>query len=468
MKQIRTATLALALAVAMGANAEGYQVNTLSAKQEGMGHVGVAMKLGAESQFFNPAGMGFLDKMLDISGSFTAISATAEAKVGADSGAPATYTTDNGISTPIAVSAAFNIYDNLKGGISFYTPYGSSIKWGDNWPGAVLNQSVDLKVYTIQPTLAWRILPNLSVGAGLTVSWGKVDLNKGLVSAATADRLLGIFAAAGMSTPMGIDPAYRFGETTPASVNLTGTTRLAVGVNLGVMYDITDRITFGVQFRTRTTMKVNRGDASLTYANQTARTILEKKLNIIDKANFKSEMPCPAVLAFGLSYRPVDRLVLAADAQFTGWKTYRQLDITFLDPSLEVYDQHIEKNYSNAWAVKVGAQYSITNRFDIRAGVMIDTTPVNTEFYNPETPGMTKINPSVGFSFSPVKGLSIDAAMVYVAGLGRDNAVCVYDDLLANEINTMVPGAGLSPKATFKADYKAHAFVPSIGLSYCF
>ncbi|MDE7459746.1 MAG: outer membrane protein transport protein, partial [Paramuribaculum sp.] len=45
--------------------AEGYQVNTLSAKQLGMGHVGVAMKLGAESMLFNPAGLAFSDKTLD-------------------------------------------------------------------------------------------------------------------------------------------------------------------------------------------------------------------------------------------------------------------------------------------------------------------------------------------------------------------------------------------------------------------
>ena len=38
-----------AFAAVMSASAEGYQVNTLSARQEGMGHTGVALKLGAES-----------------------------------------------------------------------------------------------------------------------------------------------------------------------------------------------------------------------------------------------------------------------------------------------------------------------------------------------------------------------------------------------------------------------------------
>ncbi len=175
-------------------------------------------------------------------------------------------------------------------------------------------------------------------------------------------------------------------------------------------------------------------------------------------------MPCPYVLNFGLSYRPTDKLTLAADAQLTGWKTYKSLDIDFLAEQLDAYDQHLEKNYSNSWAVKLGAQYALTHRFDLRAGMMIDTSPVSELHYNPETPGMTKIEPTVGFSFRPIEGFSIDLAFMYVAGLGKDNASCSYTDLLAAKM----PALGLPAEATFTANYKVHALIPSIGVSYRF
>lgn len=54
MKKFMLAATAAAT-VAFGAMAEGYQVNSLSAKQIGMGHTGIALKLGSESMFFNPA-----------------------------------------------------------------------------------------------------------------------------------------------------------------------------------------------------------------------------------------------------------------------------------------------------------------------------------------------------------------------------------------------------------------------------
>ena len=464
-----TAALAAVILCAGSAAAEGYQINSLSARQIGMGHTGIAQKLGAESMFFNPAGMAFMHHTLDLSGSFTGISAHCTATVdGKD------YKSDNDIATPIGVHAAFSIYDNLKAGISFFTPYGSSINWTDNWPGAVLNQNVNLKVFTLQPTLAWAITPKLSIGAGAMITWGNVDLNKGLVTAATTDRALGLLKQLGQvpaETPA-------FGNTTPASVNLQGNANITVGLNVGAMYNLNERITFGASFRTKMMLKVDAGSAYVHYANAITENLLGSSLGLINEANFKAEMPCPWVLGLGISYKPVDRLTLAFDARLTGWNTYKSLDIEFLSEQLTPYNQNITKSYKNSWCYSLGAQYALTDRFDIRAGLMIDTTPVDKEYYNPETPGTTKIEPTVGFSFRPYKNLSIDFGFMYIEGLRTKNTSCTYDDVLGATVINMLTQAGypqqaidkfgFKPRQTFTADYKLHAFSPSIGVSYNF
>lgn len=439
MKISKIAAATLLSLSTLAASAEGYQINTLSARQNGMGHTGTAMKLGAESMIFNPAGLGFLDKTLEFQGSVTGIFAHATAKVNG-----VEYKTANDPSTPTAFNLGMSVYDNFKVGVSFYTPYGSGINWGDNWPGAVLNQRVALKAFTFQPTLAWRIIPGLSVGAGAMVTFGNVNLDKGLVSETSMNTVLGA---------MGND--YRFSDT-PASINLQGKAAVTVGVNAGVMWDIDPRWTVGVSFRSKMNLKVKCGDASVRFANEMARQILESQLGILDKANFKASMPAAAVLNAGVAYKPIDKLVLAFDAQWTGWSAYKSLDIEFLSETLTPYNQYIAKNYSNSWTFHLGAQYDLTNRFQLRAGMMVDTTPVSKTHYNPETPGMTKIEPSVGFSFSPVKYFSIDASLLYVAGLGVDGASCTYSDLL------------LKRDMTFTADYKVHAWNPSIGFRVSF
>lgn len=444
---------------ALTAAAEGYQVNTLSARQLGMGHTGVALKLGAESMIFNPAGLGFSSKALDLTGTFTAVASKVSADVSG-----ATYRTHNSISTPMAFNAAFRVYDNLQVGVSFYTPYGSSINWTRDWPGSVLSQKVNLKIYDLQPTVAWRITPKLSIGAGLMLSWGSVDLSKGLVSSSTMDRALGMMAATGISQQMGIDPEYRFDDVSPASVNLKGKSDLSVGFNVGAMYDVTSRLSVGASFRSKMQMKVRSGDATVSYANEIARAVLEKDLGIINAANFKASMPSPYVLTLGASYRPVDKLTLAFDAQLTGWKTYKELHIDFLSDKLSAYDQKLPKRYCNAWAFRLGGEYALTPRLDLRAGMMVDLTPVNKEHFNPETPGMTRLGPSAGLTFRPLPRLGIDVSFMYVAGLGRKDASCTYPDLLA----ASMPVLGLPAEQTFRADYHVHAFTPSIGIRYAF
>lgn len=434
---VQAAVALLAIGVA---NAEGYQVNTLSARQNGMGHTGVAQKLGAESMIFNPAGMAFMEGDLDFRGSITGIFATAKATLPDGT----KFTTDNDPSTPMSFNLGMNVTDRIKAGIGFYTPYGSGINWGENWPGAVLSQSVALKTFTLQPSVAVKILPNLSAGVGAMLTWGSVDLSKGLVSARSLDLLLSGMGAGWPTTDV------------PASINLQGKASMTAGVNVGLLWDITDQVSVGASFRSEMKMKVKKGEASVTYANDKAEAILEKNLDILNQANFSAEMPCAAVLNVGVAYKPINKLLLAFDAQWTDWSTYNQLDIEFLSPMLTAYNQHLPKKYRDSWTLKLGGEYAVTDRFDVRAGLMCDLTPVNKHHYNPETPGMTKLSPSVGVSFSPMKQLTLNASLLYVAGLGMDNAEVTYTDLL------------LKKESKFAADYKVHAWNPSVGLELHF
>lgn len=454
----------VAMAATMGAVAEGYQVNTLSAKQEGMGHTGVALKLGAESMIFNPAGMAFMDKTVDLSASVSGVISDVSA---VHEGIK--YETSNDVSTPFQISGAFSIYDNLKAGITINTPYGSGIDWTDNWPGATLNQSVKIQVFNIQPTVSYRILPNLSVGAGLMVAWGNVDLNKGLLKASTINAMIPSvvkqqLVEQGVPAEYITDDMvnqyasqmYLNNEITPASVNLKGTAEVVLGFNVGAMWDINDKITVGASYRSKMDMKVKSGDAKLSYniPNEAVQQVVQSKLNVLDNTNFAAQLPAVSVLTFGVSYKPIERLTLAFDAQLSGWSDYEKLSIDFVGLDAP-FDQHITKNYSDAWAFRLGAQFAMTNRLDLRAGFIVDTTPVNENYFNPETPGMTRLEPTFGFSFRPIENFSVDLAFTYVAGLARKGSIPEKDMLTGETSN-------------FDAEYDVEAFIPAIGVSYSF
>ena len=463
MKKIIFSTLAFAASLTM--MGEGYQVNTLSVKQEGMGHTGVAQKLGSESMIFNPAGMGFMDKTVDLSASVSPIFSTATATL--EDGSK--YETNNDASTPFQISGAFSIYDNLKAGITINTPYGSGIDWTDNWPGATFSQSTKLQVFNIQPTVAYKILPNLSVGAGLMIAWGSVDLNKGLLNASSINTIIpGVVQQnliangipAEMITPELINKyaaeMYLNEEITPASVNLKGNAEIAVGFNVGAMWDINDKITIGASYKSKMDRKVKAGDAKVSYniPNETVAGVVKSQLNLLNNTNFAAQLPAVSQLTFGVCYKPINRLKLAFDAQMSGWSAYDELAIDFVGLDAP-FDQKIAKNYSDAWAFRFGAEFAMTNRLDLRAGFIVDTTPVDENNFNPETPGMTRYEPTIGLSFRPIKNLSVDLAFTYIAGDARKGSI-ESTDFLTNQPNK------------FSAEYDLEALIPAIGLSYSF
>lgn len=125
-------------AVTSGAYAEGYQVNNLSSKQNGMGHVGTAMKLNSESIWFNPAAASFQNSRFDISVGITGIASKATYTSLPDytgKAKPLHYTSDNSIATPLYAYFNYKPLDWMSVGLAFNTPFGSSMDWGNNWPG---------------------------------------------------------------------------------------------------------------------------------------------------------------------------------------------------------------------------------------------------------------------------------------------------------------------------------------------
>lgn len=86
--------------------------------------MGTAMKLGAESMHFNPAGLGFLDKQVDISVGVTGVFSQASFE---DKANNYKHDSKTGTSTPMYAYAGFKVYDRFAAGISLTNPYGSAI-----------------------------------------------------------------------------------------------------------------------------------------------------------------------------------------------------------------------------------------------------------------------------------------------------------------------------------------------------
>lgn len=461
------------------AAAEGYQVNAQSTKQAGMGHVGAAMKLGAESMHFNPAGLVFMNKNVDLSAGVSGVFATAKySKDGY------TAKTDNTPSTPLYVYAGFKIYDNLAAGISLNTPYGSSINWGRDWKGAHLVQDISLKAFNLQPTVSWKIIDRLSIGAGLMMEFGNINLNRALIGPGAmsgfADKLIGGNSAleglVNQAAPGLLEGIAKYDDVSAVSVGLKGDAGVKLGYNVGAMFDVNEKITLGVSYRSKVMARVKEGSVALDYANETELKALLSKVNgllalmkengfnvpgdinipPLDKGTFSAELPLPSNWNVGITYKPTDRWMVSGEVQFVGWGAYKSLDVKFHPESeLGKFDISAPKKYKNTRIYRVGTQFAATSRLDVRLGAYYDESPVKDDYLNPETPSMNKLGITAGLSFRPLDALSVDFAFSYVTGFGRDGS---YTDM---ELLTQTP-------RTFGGHYNTYAFMPALGVSYAF
>lgn len=447
--------------ITVSAFAEGYQVNVLSTKQTGMGHVGTGIKLGAESMHFNPAGLVFMKKSVDLSVGVSAVMAKAKYTNGSYSAK-----TDNPLSTPIYAYAGFRIYDNLAAGISLTTPYGSSLKWPRNWEGSNLVEDIALKSFVLQPTLSYKITDKLSIGAGLMLAIGNVNLSRALMSArefqtvgTMIENTEGIPES--LKKPL-VGQIRSYDGIVPVSATLDGKANVRAGFNVGIMYDVCDKVTLGFSYRSKIKMKVKEGDAVLNYAKGIESLFatlgqLNPALAIppLDEGTFRAELPLPSNTTLGVSYRPTDRWLLGLDLQYVGWKAYDALNVVFTENVLNGYSIYAKKDYKNTMIYRVGAEYKTTERLDLRAGLYYDQSPIRSNNYNPETPGMNKLGMSAGLSFEPYKNFQIDFAFLYIQGFSRDGSYTFQNAITQKE-------------EVFSGRYKSTAVTASLGLAYKF
>ena len=484
----RLVIVVLASILSMTVFAEGYQVNLLSTKQTGMGHVGTGMKLGAESMHFNPAGLVFLRTNMDFSLGISAIMAKAKYSYDGYSAK-----TDNPVGTPLYAYAGFKIYENLAAGISLTTPYGNSLKWPKNWAGAGLIQDISLKSYVIQPTLSYKITDRLSIGVGLQLAWGNVNLSRALMSAGDLQRIgaefesfLPLLASVPSNVISDADKqamqemvaSMKNAEVPPAYARLEGNAHMRVGFNVGIMYDVCDQVTVGLSYRSKIKMRVKEGEASLNYANRRIEDLFTNMEDLLakygpmlnqllgvtvpnisipkyDEGSFRAELPLPSNTTLGVSYRPTDRWELALDLQYVAWNAYDSLNVHFNEAELGIAPIKAEKNYKNSMTYRIGASYKTTDRLVLRAGVYYDQSPIRKKLYNPETPGMNKLGLSAGLTFEPYKGLQFDVAFLYIQGFSQHGKY-PYKNVVTGE------------DEMFEGKYKSTAFSPSIGISYRF
>jgi long-chain fatty acid transport protein len=385
--------------------AGGYQVRLKGQKQTGMGLVGTSMQFGASSIFYNPGALSMMEQQYSFSVGANFIMSNVVYQ-----SLKSTYSaeTDNPLSTPAYIYGATKLSDKLALGIGFYTPFGSTNKWDDDWAGRLLVQEISFQSFFIQPTLSYQLNDKIGFGAGLALAQGNVELKRGL--------------------PYNGD----------SYVKLKGSD-FNVGFNVGIFYKPTEKLNIGLNYRSEIKMQVEGGDANFFIPDGIA--------TLISKENkFSAELPLPANLDFGLSYQITPEFLVGLEVNYVFWSTYKELSFVF-EQDGELLNSTNPRDYSDSFIPRLGLQYKLNDMFVFRTGAYYDPTPTNENYFTPETVSLDTYAFTFGTSIHINSKLDIDLS--YLQTLGKESTKAYKPE-------------------NFEGIYKTAASIFGLGINYKF
>ncbi len=391
--------------------AGGFQVNLQGQKQAGMGHTGIGLALDNASLQFNPGALIFVDSL----GSFsTGASFIIPRTVYLDPNSTYLAQTVNHTGTPLCIYSNFKIKKNspITFGIGIYNPFGSRVQWEDDWKGQFLLREISLKTFFYQPTLSYKITEKLGIGVGYIFANGDFSLRKAL--------------------PIQ-DSLGNYGEASLAG-KATGK-----GFNIGVYYKLNNNFSIGLNYRSAVKVKVQNGAADFVSANTVSQ--------YFKNTTFNTQLNLPFNSGIGLGYLLNEKMKIALDINYVGWKSYDSLTIDFAQNSEKLADVASPRLYKNTFIFRTGLQYQLNQKFMLRAGLYYDQSPVKKGYLTPETPDSDKIGLTTGFTITFNKYLYIDASLIYTEGLKR--------------VDTNI-------ETQFEAIYKSKAVIPGFNLGVKF
>ena len=252
---------------------------------------------GADSSWTNPAGMTGLQEDTIFGGMQIILP-----KVEFDPSfvSPGTMGSDGGnAGDPIVAPSFFyvnKLSEDLRFGFSVAGTMGGGVDYGDNFIGRYAVSKVELGAIALSPSLGYRVNDRLSVGAGVSIVYSRLDQD------------------------IMLDPAVVPGGTTnglDGKLKIEEATDWGYQPFLGMTYQLSDRAMLGVVYRAEMDVELE-GDVKVRNLNL---PVLADSIDI--------DWDNPQTLQAGLKYQLDDKNTLLLNAGWQEWSAFSKNTMAF-------------------------------------------------------------------------------------------------------------------------------------------
>jgi long-chain fatty acid transport protein len=277
----------------------------------------------------------------------------------------------------------------LAFGVGVYVPYGLSLDWGNDNPFRKVTQNGAMLYATVNPVVAWKITPELSVAIGPTINYSKVDFNQGVAAPNDQFHFVG--------------DDYNFGFTA------------------GARWQPIDMLAFGVNYRY---------SGPMDYKGHTTYT---STLATFSDVHTTGSLNFPQNVVGGISFRPTPNWNIEFDLDWTDWHVVKQavFQNTALGPMIT-----LPLNYQSSFMYEFGVTRKLPKNYFVSAGYIYSENSSPNQFFDPLVPDSNLHLGNVGFGH---KGQKWNWAISYTAAINPGRHVA-GDSFDKGTPGTMVDG----------------------------
>jgi long-chain fatty acid transport protein len=402
--------LSLAVSLSLEVSAAGFAIQEQSITGLGRAFAGsAAVADDASTIFFNPAGLTYLSQ--------------SQINAGIHFLVPKADFDNNGSSLPPALGSApisgsdsdggqnaivpnfyyaHRLNDKTVLGIGVNAPFGLVTEYDDDWVGRYHAIKSDLKTINVNPSIAFKTSDKLSVGFGINVQYVELELTQAVdFGAACAQAFLGgLPAAAACASPQNFDGKAKLEADD-----------LSWGYNLGLIYQATPDIRFGLHYRSKISHTLD-GDGEFRIPNNSAVQTIAG-LGGFDNGSVYGRTTFPETLSLAIHHQFNNKWALSADTTFTRWSRFEKLAIR--SDSVDKLNSTKAENWENSLRYAIGVDYKYNSKWQFRAGVAYEETPVpSANFRTARIPDNDRKWFSLGSSYRLNEEFIIDTAYSFI------------------------------------------------------
>ncbi len=457
---VSAAALFSGFALSEHANAGAFGIREQSAYFQGSSFAGDAAGGDISSMFWNSAATAELSGF-NMSSNYTGIFGTADLR--ATSGAlvtgeslpqgggvyvniPGNPNTSKDIGTNAFVPSSFATYqlnDRLFAGLAINAPDGFITK-GVNWAGSPIAETSKVFSTDFNPTLAYKLTPQITVGIGLQVEYFEIRLTHGELEGSVTE-------------PTGLAPPFPPTITVPALLAGSRSFKAddwGIGATAGVMWRPAEGTTLGLGYRSAVGVDVNGA-----YNRQAG--LLEAGLFTDATGN----LSLPDEVTLSIRQNVTQRLALLGTVEWQNWSHIQNVYAVGSGCGTGGNCETLNLNYHDGWLFAGGLEYAYSPRLTLRTGLAYETSPVQDQDRDILLPDSNRWHLSFGGTYKYSEKVSINLGYSHL--FFEDAPFCVADASLnpggTTHCNSLSAAYGA---VLLKGSSNSSVDIVSVGLNY--